>query len=280
MTPPYLSLAHMTVLDAHPLELVDAAVAGHFDAIGLRIVAPAPTDALVPVVGDEPLIRRLRERLRDAAITVLEVESIWIGPTTVAAALRPALDVAQRLGARNVLTMGNDPDEARLTATFARLCEEGARFDLRVGLEFAAFTHATSIRQAQRIVDAAAQPNGAILIDALHLWRSGGTPADIRRLDPRRLTYAQLCDARGPQPAGPDALRREARGDRHYPGAGEIPLAGILDALPERLPIAIEVPCAQDATLPVAERARRCGAATRRFLDRYRRAPVSPAPPA
>ena len=56
MTPPYLSLAHMTVLDAHPLELVDAAVAGHFDAIGLRIVAPAPTDALVPDRSrDEPV---------------------------------------------------------------------------------------------------------------------------------------------------------------------------------------------------------------------------------
>jgi hypothetical protein len=33
-----LSLAHMTVLDAHPLELIDAAAAGGFDYIGLRIV--------------------------------------------------------------------------------------------------------------------------------------------------------------------------------------------------------------------------------------------------
>ena len=40
MTPIRLSLAHLTVLDAHPLELVDAAVAGHFDAIGLRIDPP------------------------------------------------------------------------------------------------------------------------------------------------------------------------------------------------------------------------------------------------
>ena len=34
-----LSLAHLTVLDADPLQLIDAAVAGGFDAIGLRIVA-------------------------------------------------------------------------------------------------------------------------------------------------------------------------------------------------------------------------------------------------
>jgi sugar phosphate isomerase/epimerase len=273
MTPPRLSLAHLTVLDAGPLELIEAAIAGGFDAVGLRVVPPAPMDALVPVVGNEPLIRRILERLGDTALTVLDVESIWIGPATDVAELRPALEVGHRLGARNVLTMGNDPEEGRLTAPFARLCEEGARLDLHVGLEFAAFTHAASIQQAQRIVTAAGQPNGCVLVDALHLWRSGGTPEDVRRLDPRQLRYSQICDARGPRPIGSDALRREARGDRHYPGVGDIPLAAILDALPEDLPIAVEVPCAQDAGLPVAERARRCGEATRRFLDRYRRTP-------
>ena len=275
MTPPRLSLAHLTVLDAHPLELVDAAVAGGFDAIGLRIVAPTPADAIVPVVGDEPLMRELLAKLRDTTIQVLDVESIWIGPDMDATALRPALEVARRLGATHVVTMGNDPDEARLTASFARLCEEGAPFDLRIGLEFAAYTHASSIHQAQRIVGQAG-PNGGVLIDALHLWRSGGTPEDVAGLDPQRLSaYLQLCDARGPRPAT-GALRQEARGERHYPGAGDIPLARILDALPAGLPLAVEVPRAQDAGLPVIERARRAGEATRRFLAQYRRAEPPP----
>jgi sugar phosphate isomerase/epimerase len=272
-----LSLAHLTVLDAHPLELIDAAVAGGFDAVGLRLVRPTGAVATTPVVGDEALIRQLLGRLRDTAIAVLDVESIWIEPDTDVAALRPALEVGQRLGARNVLTMGNDPDEARLTDCFARLCEEAARFDLRVNLEFAAFTRAPSIQAAQRIVDRAGQANGGILIDALHLARSGGTPADIRRIDPRRLAYSQLCDARGPRPATDDALRREARLDRHYPGTGDLPLTEILDALPAGLPIGVEAPCVEDAALPVLERARRCGEATRRFLDRYRRR--DPGPP-
>ena len=275
MTPARLSLARLTVLDAHRLELIDAAVAGRFDAIGLRIVPPAPTDAMVPVVGDEALIQRLLAKLRDTAIDVLDVETIWIGPDIDVAALRPALEVAQRLGTKNVLTMGNDPDEARLTASFARLCEEGAKFDLRVGLEFAAYTHASSIRQAHRIVSKAGQPNGGVLIDALHFTRSGGTPGDIARLDPRWLSYSQICDARGPRPATHGALKREARGERYYPGTGDIPLARILDALPEGLPIGVEAPCAQDAALPVTERARRCGEATHRFLELYRRSPVS-----
>ncbi len=49
-------------------------------------------------------------------------------------------------------------------------------------------------------------------------------------------------------------------------------------ALPEGLPIGVEAPCAQDAALPIAERARRCGEATHRFLEQYRRSPASGSP--
>jgi sugar phosphate isomerase/epimerase len=275
MTTHRLSLAHLTVLDAHPLDLVDAAVAGRFDAVGLRIVPPTPADAIVPVVGNEPLIRALLAKLGDSAIEVLDVESIWVGPDIDVPALRPALEVAHRLGAKHVVTMGNDPDEARLTARFARLCEEGATFGLRIGLEFAAYTHASSIHQAQRIVRNAGQPNGGVLVDALHLWRSGGTPADVARVDSRWLSpYSQLCDARGPRPAPAD-LRQEARGGRHDLGTGDVPLAAILDALPADWPIAVEVPRAEEAGLPVAERARRRGEVARRFLAQYRRRPTT-----
>ncbi|MEJ8857971.1 TIM barrel protein [Variovorax robiniae] len=272
MVPACLSLAHLTVIDAHPLELVDAASAGGFDAIGLRIVPPAPTDPLVPVVGDEPLIRELLARMNGLDISVLDVETIWIGPDIDVDALLPAFAVAQRLGARNVLTMGNDPDEGRFTSSFARLCEAAAGFDLRVGLEFAAYTHSPSIQAAHRVVKAASQPNGGVLIDALHMMRSGGTAADIAMLDPTWLAYCQLADGRGPRPTTTDALRAEARGGRFYPGEGEFPLTAILDALPAGLPIGVETPCAQHRSLPVVERARLCGAATRRFLEAYSRA--------
>jgi hypothetical protein len=70
MAHPRLSLAHLTVVDAHPLELIDAAVAGGFDAIGLRIVAPMRTDTIVPVIGDADLIRQIGARLGDMGIEI------------------------------------------------------------------------------------------------------------------------------------------------------------------------------------------------------------------
>jgi sugar phosphate isomerase/epimerase len=266
-----ISLCWLTVQGAHPLAHIDAAIAGGFEAVGLRLVPPAPTDELISVAGNEPLLREVLARLAATGITVLDVETVWIGPEFDVARLRPALEAAQRLGTSNLLTMGNDPDEARLTDTFARLCEEAAKFRLCVGMEFAAFTKVPTIHAARRLVEAAEQPNARVLIDALHLARSGSTPSDAAALDPGLLAYCQLADARGPRPASGDALRTEARGGRYLPGEGELPLAGLLDALPAGLPIGVEAPCEEHAAKSVVERGRLAGLAMRRFLDRDRR---------
>ena len=64
----FLSLHHLTMIAAHPLELVDAAAAGGFDFCGFRLVAPMPTDRIVDVVSDPALVRMIDRRLaREAA---------------------------------------------------------------------------------------------------------------------------------------------------------------------------------------------------------------------
>ena len=264
--PACLSLCWLTVRGAHPLAHVDAAVAGGFNAVGLRLVPPAPGDPMMPLVGDEPLVRELMASLRHNHVTVLDVETVWIGPDIDVAALRPALELAQRLGCTNLLTMGNDHDRVRLTHSFARLCEEAAGFGLDVGMEFSAYSAVTSIHDAEQLVRAAAQPNGKVLVDALHLARSGGAPADVVALDPALLAYGQLADARGTRPQDDAALMAEARGGRHLPGEGELPLASLLAALPTGLPLGVEAPCADHAQLSVVERGRLAGLATARFF--------------
>lgn len=265
-----LSLAHLTLIDASPLELIDAAQAGGFDSIGLRIVAPMPADRIVPVIGDEAMIGAIAARLDDTGIDILDVEAIWLTGATDPDALLPALETAARLGARHVLTVGNDPDEVRLVDHFSRLCALAAPFGLKLMLEFIPYAHTRTVAAAHRVVSRAAQANAGVLVDALHLDRSGGTPADLHSLDRAWLSYGQLCDASPVRPSG-DALRNEARTDRRYPGQGALPLADLLDALPPDIPLGIEAPCLADAHLPLAERARRCGDASRRFLAGYRR---------
>ena len=119
---PLLSLAHFTVVEADPITLIEAAQAGGYDAIGLRIVPPFPTDHVFPVIGDRNVIRSIKRRLLETGVRVLDVEAIWLTAESDVATLEPALNTAVELGAGHVIVVGNDPDRGRLAANLSRLC--------------------------------------------------------------------------------------------------------------------------------------------------------------
>ena len=101
--------------------------------------------------------------------------------------------------------------------------------------------------------------NASVLVDALHFSRSGGIPAHIAQVDPALFRYAQICDASPdmPGPGDTQALVREARTGRLLPGEGVLPLAELVAALPDTVPLAVEAPCRATADLPAVERAQR-----------------------
>src|SRR5262245_15664340 len=265
MTPPLLSLAHLTVLDADPVTLIESAAAAGFDAVGLRIVPPLPTDSIVPVVGDLSLQRQIKARMRGTGVSIFDVEAVWLMPHTNVAALLPALDLAGDLGARYLLTVGHDPDRSRLRDNFADLCEAAEARGVRVMLEFIPYAQCASLAEAHRLLLAASASNAGLLVDALHLSRSKASPADIKGYDPGLFSYMHLCDAPLQAPAAAE-LRHEARGGRLYPGEGELPLEAFIAAFPSGAPIAIEAPCLALSPLPAKQRASLAMAATRRLL--------------
>jgi sugar phosphate isomerase/epimerase len=264
-----LSLAHLTVLDAGPVELVEAAGTAGFDAVGLRIVPPMPTDRIVPVIGQPALIRDIQAAMAATGVRIFDIEAVWLMPHTDVAALQPALELGARLGAKHLLVVGNDPHSARLRDNFARLCADAAEFGLGVALEAMSYVEIDTVAKAADLRDMGGQ-NATLLVDALHLFRSGGTPAQIAQMNPDLFAYIHLCDAAA-QPPDPDGLRLEGRGGRYYPGEGELPLEMFFNAFPLDIPVAVEAPCTLYRHLSVDERARRCAAATRRFLHRVGR---------
>ena len=155
------------------------------------------------------------------------------------------LDAGHSLGARFVLTLGYDTDEARLTDHFAWLCSAAAERGLRPGLEFMKYSAVQTLSAAVRIVRAAGHPAGCVLVDALHLQRSGGSAAELAGVEPELLPYGQLCD--GPlNPVWPpdDQARIESRSGRLLPGDGEFPLAELIAALPANGALSVEAPVA------------------------------------
>ena len=68
----------------------------------------------------------------------------------------PVLETGARLGARNALIAGNDPDEARLTERFAALCDLAAPFGIAPCLEPMPWTDVRDFAQGARVLRNAA----------------------------------------------------------------------------------------------------------------------------
>jgi sugar phosphate isomerase/epimerase len=270
--PRLLSISHLTVLDASPPELVTAAADAGFDAVGIR-VWPAADEPGYPMLGDTPMLRETLLRLADTGTCVLDVEVLRLRPDSRMDDALRILDAGARLQARAVLVICNDPEEDRLVERFAAMCEAAGERGLQACLEFMIFSSVKTIADAQRVLNRAGHPAGAILVDALHLQRSGGTPADVGGVASERLPYVQLCD--GPfQPILSDSAvaLTEARTGRQFPGDGELPLAELLGALPADASLAVEAPVADLAGRTAGERTRLAHAALTGLLAKANQA--------
>jgi sugar phosphate isomerase/epimerase len=263
---PFLSLSHFTVIEADPLTLVDVAAKAGFDGIGLRVVRPTGGAETVDIAGDRALRRDIKRRLDATGIQVLDIDAIFIVPDTDVPSLRPALDAGAELGARHVSVSGFDADHGRLAANLGRLGEEIDARGLRMVLEFLPYTYIRTLEEAHEILREIGAPNAGILVDALHLNRSGGTPEDLAAYDPALFPYFHVCDAPAASPPA-DGLRAEARSDRLYPGEGGLPLRAFVTAFRPGTAAEIEVPSARRAFMPFAERARLAAETSRRLFD-------------
>lgn len=245
-------LEHLTLLGVAPPDLVTVAAGAGFGAIGLRVCPATDGERPWPMAPGSAMLAETALRCADTGITVLDVEAIRLGPR--GARVTPVLEAAAELGARFVNAICEDPDLSRLSDEFARLVEAARPYAVRPVIEFMAYRSVRTLDDAVAV--AARSGGGGILIDALHVQRCGVSLDALRGLDPALVTYVQVCDA--PLAAPADEIR-EARSERLLPGEGELPLPGLLAALPGGIPVAVEAPQpgAEDHPAVFADRARR-----------------------
>jgi sugar phosphate isomerase/epimerase len=150
---------------------------------------------------------------------------------------------------------------------FGELCERAAPAGVVVVLEFLPIFSVRTLDQAVSVVAEVDHPSGAVLVDTLHLARSGGSPADLGGVPARLLPYLQVADAPVAAPVGADALRDEALHGRLLPGDGALPLEAVLGAVPD-VPLSLEIRSSRlvEAHPDPLERARAVRAATERLL--------------
>ncbi len=264
---PRLSLCPLTIIRATHREMVEAAAAGGFDAVGLRLIAPRPGDPVHPIEGGASGLNELRKLMSDNGIALFDIESLWLSPATQPDTLRPALEICAALGGKNLLVAGNDPEIDRMAANFSAVAALAAEFGLKSCIEPTSWCVIRRLEQATDLLRRAGAANTGIIIDTLHLDRAGETPASLVALDPAVVAYVQVCDAGAERPTVSADLMAEARGNRLLPGEGTLPLNAMLDALPKGSSIGVEAPTRELAGLTFAAAARRAGDATRAFLS-------------
>lgn len=273
-----ISLAFLTLFDCGPVEAIRTAAETGYHMVGLRLLPAAPpSEQPYPLLTDPAVLREAIATLKDTGMEVGDVEIARLRADTVVDEFNSFLEASAALGARHVLVAGDDPEEDRLTASFAEFCRLARRYGLTADLEFMPWTKVPDLSTARRIVETADEANGGVLIDALHFDRSASTIEEVAAMPHGLVNYVQFCDGPAAYDRSADGLIHVARSARLFPGEGGIDCVALARAIPDGVTISVEVPShelartagpkrraqmAMDATLAVLAAAER-RAATR-----------------
>ena len=265
----HLTLGYLT-LNAPPAETITAAAEAGFRSVGIRITGRRIADPYTPVVGHPAMIGELKHRLDDTGLRLSNVTAYHLFPDVRYEHMQAVIDTTAELGAKILLAHSYVPMNPALIDFFSRYCEYADRSGIRIALEFMRYSQIKSLDDATRWLDAAKQPNAGYVLDPLHVDRCGHSAQAIADLDPGRIVFAQLCDAkRGRDNATEEELLVEARTGRLAPGDGELPLEDYLDALPRDIDLEYEVPIPEHQALPVNQRAAIAATRFHRYLAAY-----------
>ncbi|MGH6860584.1 MAG: sugar phosphate isomerase/epimerase family protein [Phyllobacterium sp.] len=262
-----LSLAFLTVQGCPPIEHVKVAAASGYDMAGLRLIAPHGLDLAHPIVANKPLIRQIKATAADLGISFYDGEVFTLLPETDVESWLPVIETAAEFAMPMMQITCEDRDLSRAGDKLGRIADAAAEHGMAMAIEFMRWRSTATIQDASRLAAASGRDNVGVLLDALHLSRSGGSPADVAALPEGLVLYLQLCDAPARQPRDNAARIAEARTERMFPGAGGLWLNELMSVLPGDITISVETPHKGDSTLSFAERAEKAMAATRRFLD-------------
>jgi sugar phosphate isomerase/epimerase len=243
--------------------------------LGVRHIglAPAPFTAnphgfpTWNLLGDPGLLRETKDALRTHNVSVSVGEGFLVMPGLEMASAGPALDLMADLGAPLVNCCVVEQDRPRAHDEFARFAAMAGERGMIATVEFLPMAWpATLAEVATFLAESGAGNNGRLLIDAMHVFRSGATAADLAAIDPALIGYIQLCDV--PMPATNPNYGEEARHNRMAPGEGDLPLADFLTALPKDLVVGLEVPmlAKAEAGIGTLERLTPAVATTRALL--------------
>jgi sugar phosphate isomerase/epimerase len=264
-----LAIGFLSGFGLPPVDFVDLTA-----DLGCRYMSTVVQGApLVPLgyppysLKDDPALRRdLLAAMDHRGVSITLGDGFLVLPGTEISTFAADLDVLAELGVPRINVVSLDPDISRTFDQFAALTELAAQRDIETDVEPVPGLTVGDLPTALAARDHVGRPDFRLLIDTMHLVRSGSTAADLAAVDPEHIGYVQLNDTTL-QPRL-DNYMEEAMFERMVPGEGELPLRDILSALPPDIVLEIEVPrrsLALGGVSPI-DRMRPCVGAARRML--------------
>jgi len=189
---------------------------------------------------DAALRRETLAALHDRGVRISVVSGFSLRAEADVRDLAADMDIAAELGAQQLGSVGMDRDIPRAHDQLAVLTQMASERGLQVVLDYAPHQAINDLASALAALRHTGSPDALLSLDAMHVFRSGGSAAEIAALDPALIGYAQVCDA--PRAAPHSDYGREAMFERLIPGEGDAPLVAFVAALPAETPIGVEVP--------------------------------------
>jgi sugar phosphate isomerase/epimerase len=225
---------------------------------------------------DVALRRDMLAAMNHRGVTISLGDGFLVLPGAEMRALSGDLDALAELGVPQINVVSLDPDLSRTFDQFAILAELAAQRGIQTVVEPVPGLTVGDLPTALAAREHVGRPDFRLLIDTMHLVRSGSGAADVAAIDPDHIGYAQLNDTTLRPRL--DNYMEEAMFERMVPGEGELPLLDILSALPPDIVIELEVPRRSLALAGVTpiERLRPCVEAARRLLSQVVRGVGNP----
>lgn len=186
---------------------------------------------------DAALRAEVKAALADTGVHIGLGEGFRVAPNADVRDFAAQLDVFAELGALRINAISTEPDVPRAHDQFAVLAAMVRERGMRFIVEFAPPQALNTLEGALAVVEHLGSANCAMMLDAMHFFRSGARLEQIAGLP---VEYAQLSDA--PLVSRGGSYLEEAMFARMVPGEGELPLREWIAALPADCEIGLEVP--------------------------------------
>jgi sugar phosphate isomerase/epimerase len=264
-----LGIGFLSVFGLPPVEFVDLAadLGCRYISIFLRGMALLPLGYPPFSFKEDSALRKdMIAALSDRGVAISLGDGFLVLPNADMHAFAADLDAMAELGVPRINTVSLDPERDRTFDQFAALTELAAQRNIRTVVEPVPGLTVGDIPTAVAALQHVGRPDFRLLIDTMHLMRSGFSATDVAGMDPEHIGYVQLNDTTLVPRI--ENYMEEAMFERMVPGEGELPLQDFVSALPRDVVVELEVPQRELALAGISptDRLRPCVEAARRLL--------------